>query len=269
MLDIKVLGTGCADCLKMEQLVIKVLQALGIHNAHVEFVAEQRLIEYGLLADRVPGLLINGKLAWAGSVPTQAQLTEWLQQALVVAPDPSVTFRLLDGTAVAIRRIRPDDAPRLQAFFGRLSPEAVFLRFLRQRKELPQEEVERMASADNRTQVVLVATHKQSGAEEIVAVASYVVEPAQHDLAEVAIVTEDRFRSWGLGTHLLDQLAAHARTHGIRAFLAFVHYSDDQAIWLIRNTGLPTEARLNSGVWEIKVSLVAEPIAETPREPVL
>lgn len=85
MLDIKVLGTGCAGCLKMEQLVIEVLQALGAQEANVELVTEERMIEYGLLGDRAPGLLINGKLAWAGSVPTQEQVMEWLQHALTAA----------------------------------------------------------------------------------------------------------------------------------------------------------------------------------------
>jgi len=85
MLDIKVLGTGCAGCLKMEQLVIEVLQALGVHDAKVDLVTEQRMIEYGLLGDRAPGLLINGKLAWAGSVPTKEQVTEWMQQAFAPA----------------------------------------------------------------------------------------------------------------------------------------------------------------------------------------
>ncbi len=85
MLDIKVLGTGCAGCIKMEQLVIEVLQALGVRDANVELVADQRLIEFGLLGDRVPGLLINGQLAWAGSVPTREQVTEWLCAALAAA----------------------------------------------------------------------------------------------------------------------------------------------------------------------------------------
>ena len=74
MLDIKVLGTGCVGCLKMEQMVIEALETLGIHEAKVELVTEQRMIEYGLLGDRAPGLLINGKLAWAGSVPTRDQV---------------------------------------------------------------------------------------------------------------------------------------------------------------------------------------------------
>jgi len=83
MLDIKVLGTGCAGCLKMEQIVIEALQVLGIQEAKVELVTEQRMIDYGLRGDRAPGLLINGKLAWAGSVPTKRQVMDWLKQALV------------------------------------------------------------------------------------------------------------------------------------------------------------------------------------------
>ena len=50
MLDIKVLGTGCAGCLKLEQLVIEVLQALGVRDAQVELVTDERVIEYDLIS---------------------------------------------------------------------------------------------------------------------------------------------------------------------------------------------------------------------------
>ena len=82
MLDVKVLGTGCAGCLKMEQLVIEALQVLGVREANVELVTDERVIEYDLIGDQLPGLMINGKLAWAGSVSAREQVTEWLQQAL-------------------------------------------------------------------------------------------------------------------------------------------------------------------------------------------
>ena len=81
MLKIQVLGTGCAGCLKMEQLVIETLQDLGIRDAEVELVTEQRMIDYGLMADRAPGLMINGYLAWAGSVPEKEQIAEWVRVA--------------------------------------------------------------------------------------------------------------------------------------------------------------------------------------------
>jgi hypothetical protein len=70
----------------MEQLVVEALQSLDIHDAKVELVTEQRMIDYGLLGDRAPGLLINGQLTWAGSVPTPGQVKEWLGQALQLAP---------------------------------------------------------------------------------------------------------------------------------------------------------------------------------------
>ena len=81
MLEIKVLGTGCAGCLTMEQRVVEVLQELGFQDARVERVSEQRMIEFGLLADRAPGLLINEQLTWAGSVPTREQLADWIRHA--------------------------------------------------------------------------------------------------------------------------------------------------------------------------------------------
>jgi hypothetical protein len=86
MLEVKVLGTGCAGCLKMEQLVIEALEALGVRDAKVELVTEERMIEHGLLGDHAPGLLINGRLAWAGSVPAKQQVVEWLRHALETAP---------------------------------------------------------------------------------------------------------------------------------------------------------------------------------------
>jgi hypothetical protein len=86
MLEVKVLGTGCAGCLKMEQLVIAALESLGVRDAKVELVTEARMIEYGLLGDRAPGLLINGTLAWAGSLPAREQVVEWLRHALQTTP---------------------------------------------------------------------------------------------------------------------------------------------------------------------------------------
>ncbi len=81
MLEIKILGTGCAGCVRMEQLVTEVLLELGVREAKVELVTEQRMIDYGLSGDRAPGLLVNGRLAWAGSVPDKADIADWLRQA--------------------------------------------------------------------------------------------------------------------------------------------------------------------------------------------
>jgi hypothetical protein len=67
-------------------VVIAALEALDMREAHIERVTEPRMIEYGLLGEQAPGLLINGRLAWAGSVPTRAQVIAWLQEVLAPAP---------------------------------------------------------------------------------------------------------------------------------------------------------------------------------------
>ena len=86
MLDVIVLGDGCAGCVKTEQAVIEALQALGVREARVAREADPGRMEHLLLGDAPPGLLINGRLVWAGSVPNRAQVIEWLKQALDAVP---------------------------------------------------------------------------------------------------------------------------------------------------------------------------------------
>jgi RimJ/RimL family protein N-acetyltransferase len=183
------------------------------------------------------------------------------QYVSAVHPEGPETVTLRDGTTVTVRPIRPDDASRLQALFTRLSPESIFFRFLGHRKELPYVEAEAQANVDYRTRMALVATREQCREENVIAVTRYeVIGPGVHDVAEAAIVVEDRFQGQGLGTLLLKRLVAYARTHGIRAFQAAVYHNNAQIIRFIQCSGLPFERkRIESGVWEFRVKLEAEP----------
>jgi RimJ/RimL family protein N-acetyltransferase len=163
---------------------------------------------------------------------------------------------LRDGTPVAIRPIRTDDGPRLQALFGRLSPESIYLRFLGQPKELPDDQAQRLANLDYRTQMAFVGTLVEDGREEIVGVARYAQVPRMgSDAAEAGVVVEDRYQRLGLGTMLLQRLADYARSQGIRAFVASIHHSNTRILRFIRRSGLPVDRRIESGLWEIRVSL--------------
>jgi len=170
-------------------------------------------------------------------------------------PGKPEVITLRDGTMVTIRPIRPDDAPRLQVLFYRLSPESIALRFLGHPKELPDEQAQQLANVDYQTRMALVAIHEQDDEEHIIAVARYAADSAQPDLAEAAIVVEDEYQKRGLGTLLLTRLVAYARTHGIRAFMATVHHDNVQIMRFIRRSGLPSESKLEAGVWEIMVKL--------------
>jgi len=75
-MTIKVLGPGCMNCKTLEKRTITALQELGM-DAVVEKVEDlQKIASYGIL--HTPGLVINEKVAFSGSVPTVEKLKEIL-----------------------------------------------------------------------------------------------------------------------------------------------------------------------------------------------
>lgn len=75
-MDIKVLGTGCANCKNTIALIDQVAQANGV-TVHLEKVEDLRdIARYGVM--RTPGVVIDGKVVHAGGVPSREQVQDWL-----------------------------------------------------------------------------------------------------------------------------------------------------------------------------------------------
>ena len=164
------------------------------------------------------------------------------------------TATLRDGTEVIIRPVAPDDAPRLQALYSRLSPRSIYYRFLSRAKELTPEQAARLANVDYDARMAFVATLGPEAESPIIGVARY-AEGLEPTVAEAGVVVEDRFQRLGLGTLLLTELVKYARAQGIHTFVGWIHQSNAAILQFIRRSGLPTQSRLESGVWEIRVSL--------------
>lgn len=80
MLTIKVLGPGCANCKRVEQMARKVVADLAL-EAHVEKVTDYNAIAaYNILS--TPGLVINEKVVVSGRIPSLAEITTWVTSAL-------------------------------------------------------------------------------------------------------------------------------------------------------------------------------------------
>jgi small redox-active disulfide protein 2 len=79
-MEIKVLGPGCANCHKMEELVRKAVKELGI-DARIEHVTDiQEIMKYTM---STPGLVVNGKLKHSGKpLPSQEKVKELIRQEM-------------------------------------------------------------------------------------------------------------------------------------------------------------------------------------------
>lgn len=74
-MDIKVLGTGCANCKNTIALIDQVAKAKGV-AVKLEKVEELRdIMGYGVMS--TPGVVIDGKVVHAGGVPSREKIEHW------------------------------------------------------------------------------------------------------------------------------------------------------------------------------------------------
>jgi len=78
-MDIKVLGTGSANCKNTIALIDQVAKAKGV-TVKLEKVEELRdIMGYGVMS--TPGVVINGKVVHSGGVPSRDKIEQWLAAA--------------------------------------------------------------------------------------------------------------------------------------------------------------------------------------------
>jgi len=83
MLTIKILGSGCANCKRLEQIAQKIVSQMGIEAEVVKVTEYPDIMAYNVLS--TPGLVINEKVVSSGRIPTPAEVTTWLANALETA----------------------------------------------------------------------------------------------------------------------------------------------------------------------------------------
>ncbi len=79
MLNIKVLGPGCANCRKLEEIAREAAASVGVEAEITKITDMQQIIAYDVL--KTPGLVINEKLVSSGRIPTPASVAEWIRAA--------------------------------------------------------------------------------------------------------------------------------------------------------------------------------------------
>jgi len=158
---------------------------------------------------------------------------------------------LRDGRPVHLRPIRPTDAPGLAEFHRSLSQETIYLRFFAPYPELTERDLHRFTHVDHVDRVALVATI----GDQLVGVGRY--DRVDDGEAEVAFVVRDDHQGRGLGSVLLEHLAAAARERGISRFVAEVLPTNRRMLATFHEAGYEPSARLEDGV--VLLSFAIEP----------
>jgi acyl-CoA synthetase (NDP forming)/GNAT superfamily N-acetyltransferase len=163
---------------------------------------------------------------------------------------------LSDGVTVHLRQIRVDDAAAIVALHSRLSERTRYLRYFSPYPRIPERDLERFVTVDHdeREAFVVVA------GEKIMAVGRYERLAPDSPDAEVAFVVEDAHQGRGIGSVLLEHLAAAARDAGISRFVAEVLPVNGGMLRVFSDFGYHVQRRYDDGVVHL-----AFPIAPTER----
>jgi acyl-CoA synthetase (NDP forming)/GNAT superfamily N-acetyltransferase len=172
-------------------------------------------------------------------------------------PDPYVYPRhweadlvLSDGGTVHLRPITPADADKLLAFHGRLSERTRYFRYFGPYPRIPKRDLERFSTVDHTDRVAMAAWL----GDDIVAVGRY-DRLGDGDSAEVAFVVEDGHQGRGLGSILLEHLAAAGRERGLKRFVAEVLAENSTMVRVFRDAGYQISRAFEEGVLHLEFAI--------------
>ncbi|GAA5138290.1 bifunctional acetate--CoA ligase family protein/GNAT family N-acetyltransferase [Pseudonocardia adelaidensis] len=160
-----------------------------------------------------------------------------------------------DGGIVHLRPIVPGDAEALLRFHQSLSERTRYLRYFGPYPRIPPRDLERFTTVDHRTRVALICLL----GDEIIAVGRYEgLGPGPDgrvEAAEVAFVARDDHQRRGLGSILLEHLAAAARENGLRRFEAEVLVENHQMVRVFRDAGYQVSREFAEGVLHLEFDI--------------
>ncbi|HLE99869.1 MAG TPA: GNAT family N-acetyltransferase, partial [Gaiellaceae bacterium] len=170
----------------------------------------------------------------------------------------AVDVILRDGGTLRLRPPRREDADSLLEFFSSLSERSLYLRFHGFPSVAPRL-VEPLLEPDWEERGALLGAFADEDGERVVAAANF-VRLRDRAVAEVAFAVADDHQRRGIGTRLLEQLAARAADVGIERFIAEVLANNREMLGVFEAVGFELTRELEGGELEVQF-----PIATTER----
>jgi len=160
---------------------------------------------------------------------------------------------LRDGSVATLKVATPADSEAVRRFFHELSPESRLRRFFGV-ADPTDEFIARWCNSSKPSEAMtLLAMRRVDGELRPIAVGSYI--GAGNASAEVAFAVDDRFQGKGLGTILLERLAASAAANGLRRFEATTLPDNTAMLEVFRDSGFEIRSKSGSGTINVQLSL--------------
>ena len=169
-------------------------------------------------------------------------------------PEQLETWRTTPkGLTGLFRPVRLNDEHLLKDFFYSLTDDSMYHRFISTRTAMPHERLQQFVAIDYSREMVILATVEEGGKEMVVGMGQYRIDENTHT-AEVAFVVRDGYQGKGIGSELLDYLTYLAKKRGLLGFTGTALQDNTRMIHLMVKKGFIVEDRLESGVYELKIS---------------
>jgi acetyltransferase len=155
--------------------------------------------------------------------------------------------QLPNGSRVVVRPALPQDCELHRAFVRSLSDEARYFRFMTRLSELSEAMAEGFTSIDYHSHVALIATVFADAGETMIGEARYVVDEGSDAMCEFAVAVADAWQGMGLARTMLQRLARHAATSGIRRMVGDTVSNNRAMIALAKRTGFAVAKKREDG----------------------
>jgi acetyltransferase len=194
-----------------------------------------------LLVDEAGVIAVDARIAVA---PPQTSTAHYGHMAIhPYPPELETNWQLPDGTDIAIRPIRPEDAENEQAFVQNLSPESKYFRFMQSLDKLTPLMLARFTQIDYDREMALVAViDEHTPGARILGVARYVSNPDRQS-CEFALTVADAWQKKGIGRQLMQRLMTVARDRGIEIMSGEVLSNNSKMLRLCERLGFRTVRR--------------------------
>jgi len=170
------------------------------------------------------------------AAPTAAYPLEWEADVL-----------LADGGVAHLRPSGPADADAIRAMHGRSSATTLYMRYFSAVTTVSDQQVQIVTDVDHDSRVGLVAVL----GGQIIGAGTYHRDPDRETEAEAAFMVEDSQQGRGIGSILLEHLAAAAGERGIRRFTAEALSENTTMLRVFMDAGYAVHRNYDSGVVDL------------------